>query len=125
MLSLNVRGCHAVLLVASIALVGCSKHAGPVPENATGEAVPVKRLETGGKEIIPGENAVKEALSQKEYNAAVDRYTTLKQAVATPQQQDEYMSLYGQLRSELEDAARTDQKAAEALAMFRMLRNGR
>jgi len=120
------RNWRLVLLISCLALGGCAKKsAGPVPENATGEAVPLKRLETGGQEVIPGENAVKEALAQKEYSAAIDRYTALKPAVATPQQQDEYMSLYGQLRSELDDASRSDPKAAEALAMFRMIRNGR
>lgn len=78
-----------------------------------------------GKEIIPGENAVKEALAKKQYSSAVERYQMLKPAVVTPEQQDEFLSLYGELRTELEEAAAHDQSAAQALAMFRMLRNGR
>jgi len=115
------------LVVALAALAGCGKRAGPAPEGTTGEAVPVKRAEASAhdKELIPGENAVKQALAQKEYNLAIERYNALKVAVATPEQQDEYMSLYGTLRSELEDASPKDQKAAEALAMFRLIRNGR
>lgn len=120
-------GSGLALVVALAATAGCGKKAGAAPEGTTGEAVVVKRAETTthDKELIPGENAVKEALAQKEYNLAIERYNALKVAVATPEQQDEYMSLYGQLRSELEDASAKDQKAAEALAMFRLIRNGR
>jgi hypothetical protein len=117
----------SLLVLTLLATAGCGKKGGPAPEGTTGEAVVVKRVETSahGKELIPGENAVKEALAQKEYNLAIERYNALKVAVATPEQQDEYMSLYGQIRSELEDASSKDQKAAEALAMFRLIRNGR
>jgi hypothetical protein len=116
----------SLLVVALLAISGCKKKGGPAPEGTTGEAVPVKReISTHDRELIPGENGVKEALVKKEYTVAIDRYNALKVAVATPEQQDEYMSLYGQIRSELEDAASKDQKAAEALAMFRLIRNGR
>ncbi len=116
-----------LLGVALLFTAGCGKKGGPAPEGTTGEAVEVKRAENPAhaKELIPGENGVKEALAQKEYSVAIERYNALKVAVATPEQQDEYMSLYGQLRTELEEAAPKDQKAAEALAMFRLIRNGR
>jgi len=129
--SIQSRRVTSILVAIALGmLVGCSKKSTEVPvaeggAPASGNAVEAKPLEKAGREIIPGENAVKEALVQKDYSAAVDRYTSLKQAVATPEQSDEYQSLYGQLRSELEDAARTNAKAAEALAMFRLLRNGR
>jgi len=113
--------------VAVIAAVGCSKKVDTDLDTtrATGEAVPVKHLSTSDPEIIPGEKAVKDALVQKEYDVAIQRYTALKQAVATPQQNDEYLSLYGQIRSELTDAADKDPKAREALTTLQVLRNGR
>jgi hypothetical protein len=127
MTGLFLRAARSALLIAAFfAISGCGKKAGPAPEGTTGEAVELKRAENpDAKELIPGENAVKEALAQKDYNLAIERYNTLKIAVATPEQQDEYMSLYGQLRSELEEAAPKDPKAAEALAMFRLIRNRR
>ena len=118
-----------VALGLILALAGCSKKAAePSAESAaaaTGEAVAAKPLAKPGRESIPGENSVREALAQKQYSSAVERFTALKAAVATPEQNDSYMSLYGEMRSELEDAARTDPKAAEALGLFRALRNGR
>src|SRR5687767_5767931 len=128
MIMKKLRVSFGILLLV-LFVAGCSKESEAPPEGATGtgKGVEAKPLEAApvGKETIPGENAVKEALAQKQYSAAVERFGTLKQAVVTPEQNDAYMSLYGQMRTELEEAARSDTKAAEALAMFRYLRNQR
>jgi len=77
------------------------------------------------RELIPGENEVKAALASKDYTGAVQQFVAMKAVVASPEQNEEYSNLYGQMRSELEDAARKDPKAAEALMSFRAIRNGR
>jgi hypothetical protein len=77
------------------------------------------------RELIPGEDGVKAALAAKDYAGAVQQYVAMKAVVASPEQNEEYATLYGQLRSDLEDAARKDPKAAEALMSFRAIRNGR
>jgi hypothetical protein len=120
-----------LLLFVALILSGCAKKSAndsaDLEGKATGKEVVVKPLEKAkpAREQIPGENAVREALAQKQYTAAVERFTALKQAVVTPEQNDAYMELYGQIRTELEDAARSDNKAAEALSLFRLARNGR
>ncbi|HTG42953.1 MAG TPA: hypothetical protein VK633_00355 [Verrucomicrobiae bacterium] len=119
------------LMVLAIGVsAGCGKK--PEAESAAGTAaeMPVEAKakrggEPAGRELIPGENEVKGALAKKDYSGAVQRYMAMKGAVATPEQNEEYAALYGQVRTELEDASRTDPKAAEALGMFRAMRNGR
>jgi hypothetical protein len=116
-----------VTLVAALTVTGCGSKDSETPEGVTGEAVEVKPIEESrpAQEQIPGENAVRDALVNKQYKQAVERFTAMKVAVATPEQNDAYLGLYGQIRTELEEAAPSDPKAAEALAMFRIMRNQR
>jgi hypothetical protein len=74
---------------------------------------------------IPGESDVHTAMMNKDYSGAVERLTAIKSLAVTPEQINAYNTLYGNVRDMLNDASRTDPKAAEALAALRFARNGR
>src|SRR5688572_6431897 len=75
------------ILLLVLFVAGCSKESKAPPEKATKteKNVKAKPLKTTpvNKETIPGENAVKEALAQKQYNATIERFDTLKQTIVT------------------------------------------
>jgi hypothetical protein len=111
--------------VLSVCLfTACKKGEDTAAADAATPAAP-KPASKKERELIPGENEVKAALAAKDYAGAVQQFVAMKAVVASPEQNEEYSTLYGQMRTELEDAARKDPKAAEALMSFRALRNGR
>jgi len=114
------------LVIVSLGIAGCSKK-----EDASGDASAPLAVPDGhtkssaGAELIPGQNGIQEALATKDYAGAVQRYVSLKAAVATPEQTAEYVKLFGELRDDLQNAAQTEPPAAEALNTLRAIRNGR
>lgn len=119
-----MKSLSAAAFVAILLFTGCGKK-----EDAGAEAPAAlpDRPKSGAKhaETIPGENEVRQAMASKDYNGAVQKYAALKALVASPEQNQAYASLFGQLRSDLQDASQTDPKAAEALMTLRAMRNAR
>ncbi len=121
---MKIKHFSAAVFTAALLLSGCGK------KDEAGAEAPAAlpdRPKSGAKhaETIPGENEVRQALASKDYTGAVQKYAALKALVASPEQNQAYASLFGQLRSDLQDASQTDPKAAEALMTLRAMRNAR
>ncbi len=91
---------------------GCSK-----------AAPPVNQAELALK--LPGATNVFTALAQKDYEAALATWATLKDTAVSEEQKAQFAALTGELRAQLSDAARTDPKAAEAFNALRSVMMGR
>jgi hypothetical protein len=75
---------------------------------------------------LPGAADVRAALARKEYSTAIESYLALKDIAYTESQWiDEYRRLNDDLMTKLNQAAPTDPKAAQALAVMRAAILGR
>lgn len=124
------------LIQASLALCvagllsSCGKKAdeAPAAEAAADPAAPAAAAAAGApaeKEVLPGANSVREAFAKKQYETAVGGLLALRGAATVSPLTEEYMKLYDELKFGLMEAAETDPKAAQALAMMRAASAGR
>jgi hypothetical protein len=123
-----------LLPAALIVLSGCSKKKDSAPEAAAApEAVAApeqpKARKSGRTEAaperLPGETDVRNALAQKDYTGAVERLMLLKDIASNEQYYIPYRELAGEVGLVLDQAAKTDPKAREALGTYRLMMYGR
>ena len=121
----------ACLVVAASLLSACSKNeeapvAGDGSETSGEAAAPVAAAapEAPGIETMPGENAVRGALAAKNYESAVSQLVAMKRGLPN-EMWPNYQAFYGEVRNALADAAETDPKAAQSLAIMRSMTAGR
>ncbi len=119
------------LLPVSVALwTGCGsakQSAADKAANAEVEAAnkAIEEAEKAGKEIIPGEKGVHDAIRDKQWMNAVNRLIALRPAVASEEQKNQFRIIAGDLRDQLLEIEATDAKAREALMMYRATVVGR
>lgn len=123
-----------LVTAASFILLGCSKKdeeivadpAAEVPAEATDAAAAPAPADPSAPnmESIPGENAVRSALANKQYEAAVAQLSAMKNGLPA-EIWPAYSTFYGEVRDSLIEAAQTDPNAARALATLRAMTHGR
>ena len=129
----------AVCLVALAGiLAGCSKKeaettsapesapeaSAPASTPAPAAAAPTPTAPTQEAEVIPGQNAVRNALKAKNYSGAVTQLLAMRQGLPA-EMFETYAGFYGEVRNTLIEAAQTDPNAAQALALLRASTAGR
>jgi len=108
-----------------LSLAGCGKKQDAAAEGAAASGVAEHKAARAGAEKIPGEKEYLSAFAEKNYSTAVEKLFAMQQVLVTDEQRDRWAQLFGDLRSDLSDAAAKDPKAAEALVTLRAMRNGR
>ena len=92
--------------------VGCR------PKTAFDPAV----TESAGK--LPGADEVMAALDKKDYEGVITALNKVREGVANEEQNVAFMVLARQARDKMSEAAATDEKAAQAVAILRALSTG-
>jgi len=105
-----------------ILLPGCKKK-DQAAESPTAPSTPAA-AETPPENGLPGASDVRAALANQDYTSAVERLIALK-PLAVGDAYADYRALSGEVGLKLSEAAKTDPKAAEALATYRMSLTGR
>jgi hypothetical protein len=133
-----MRNVYLLLLAGVITFAGgCKKKEQAATETATAapEAVtpqaptkpakPGTRAEQAPPDVLPGATDVRNALASKDYVGAVERLGVLKSIAVNEELYRAYRELSAEVGLVLDQAAKTDPKAREALGSYRLMMFGR
>ena len=121
--------------LTSIALVGgfgagCGKKADPSKADTSGPSEP-QPTATAPKSTsattvkLSGSQEVMAAIDRKDYDGAIAVLLRIRQSVTTAEQQVQFANIADEARIKLLEAAPTQPKAGEALAVLRKITGGR
>ena len=120
--------------VAGLALVaglsaGCGKKTGTTNSNTTGSSeqppAATASKSTPAAVKLSGSQEVLSAIDRKDYDGAIAILLRIRQSVTTAEQQVQFANIADEARIKLLEAAPTQPKAAEALAVLRKITGGR
>ena len=109
---------------------GCGKKADTKSSETTGasEQPPAAKASKSAPAAavkLSGSQEVLSAIDRKDYDGAIASLLRIRQSVTTPEQQVQFANIADEARIKLLEAAPTQPKAAEALAVLRKITGGR
>jgi hypothetical protein len=90
-----------------------------------GKKIDTESAAADAAQKLPGADEVMAALEKKDYDKTLAALLKLKQTITTAEQGTQFMTVYGEVKIKLLDAAPNDPKAAEALSALRAMTLGR
>jgi hypothetical protein len=125
--SLTVLTLLALLagLVAGCGKKADTKHSDTPASSEPQPTAPAPKSTSTAPARLSESQAVLAAIDRKDYDGAIAALLRIRQSVTTAEQQAQFANLADEARIKLLDAAPTQPKAAEALAVLRRITGGR
>jgi uncharacterized protein with beta-barrel porin domain len=124
---LSWRTVLALLVLFAGFGAGCGKKAETTNSDTTGSSAqpPTATASKSTSAKLSESQEVMAAIDRKDYDGAIATLLRIRQSVANAEQQMQFANLYDEVRIKLIEAAPTQPKAAEALAVLRKITGGR